>query len=239
MGELESELKGLDRLLRQPAATTAPPVMDGIRAPGLERAIAAALDDDLDAPVDTQSPVHWSGRHGDIAACLPEGATPLRKLVEAPTELHARLTQCGLVERADGFALLTQLIPGQSLVSREGDLWRWDGFVRTADAPLTSAEKLEQRARRAALVPEISTARLARDLAAEDRAKASKQLTDAEVTLIAARRNVPELTRAASQMHETSIRAEQDVERLSLRAASVRETVQRLAAELDADHRGQ
>ncbi len=234
VGELESELKGLDRLLRQPAATTAPPVMDGIRAPGLERAIAAALDDDLDAPVDTQSPVHWSGRHGDIAACLPEGATPLRKLVEAPTELHARLTQCGLVERADGFALLTQLIPGQSLVSREGDLWRWDGFVRTADAPLTSAEKLEQRARRAALVPEISTARLARDLAAEDRAKASKQLTDAEVTLIAARRNVPELTRAASQMHETSIRAEQDVERLSLRAASVRETVQRLAAERDA-----
>ncbi|MEQ1609630.1 MAG: chromosome segregation protein SMC [Hyphomonadaceae bacterium] len=234
VGELESELKGLDRLLRQPAATIAPPVMDGIRAPGLERAIAAALDDDLDAPVDTQSPVHWSGRHGDIAACLPEGATPLRKLVEAPTELHARLTQCGLVERADGFALLTQLIPGQSLVSREGDLWRWDGFVRTADAPLTSAEKLEQRARRAALVPEISTARLARDLAAEDRAKASKQLTDAEVTLMAARRGVPELTRAASQMHETSIRAEQDVERLSLRAASVRETVQRLAAERDA-----
>jgi chromosome segregation protein len=234
VGELESELKGLDRLLRQLAATAAPPVMDGVHAPGLERAIAAALDDDLDAPTDVASPVHWSGRHGDIAASLPEGATPLSDLVEAPSELHPRLTQCGLVERAQGFALVTQLLPGQSLVSREGDLWRWDGFVRTSDAPLTSAEKLEQRARRAALIPEISTARVARDLAAEERAKASKQLTDAEVTLMASRRNVPELTRAASQAHEAAIRAEQDVERLSFRAASLRESVERLTAERDA-----
>jgi len=233
VGELESELKGLDRLLRQVAATAAPPVMDGVRAPGLERALAAALDDDLDAPADAASPVHWSGRHGDASASLPAGATPLSELVEAPAELMPRLSQCGLVDRAEGAALVTQLRTGQSLVSREGDLWRWDGFVRTADAPLTSAEKLEQRARRAALIPEISTARVARDLAAEERAKASKQLTDAEVTLMAARRNVPELTRAAAQAHEAAIRAEQDVERLSLRGAALKETAVRLSTERD------
>src|SRR5690606_13763214 len=96
VGELESELKGLDRLLRQVAVSAAPPVMDGVHAPGLERAIAAALDDDLDAPADTASPVHWSGQHGDIGARLPGGTTPLSDLVKAPAELHARLTQCGL-----------------------------------------------------------------------------------------------------------------------------------------------
>lgn len=233
VGELEAELKGLDRLLRQVVAAAAPPVMDGVKAPGLERAMAAALDDDLDAPADTASPVHWSGTHGDIGARLPEGATPLSDLVEAPAELHARLTQCGLVERTQGPALVTQLLPGQSLVSREGDLWRWDGFVRKAEAPLTSAEKLEQRARRAALVPEIAAAAKERDAAAEARNKASQQLTDAEVTLMAARKNVPELTRAAAQAHEAAIRAEQDVERLSLRGAALKETAQRLTAERD------
>ncbi len=234
VGELESELKGLDRLLRQLGASAAPPVMDGVRAPGLERAIAAALDDELDAPADVASPVHWSGRHGDVADTLPVGITPLSDLVEAPAELHPRLTQCGLVDRALGAGLVTQLKTGQSLVSREGDLWRWDGFVRTADAPLTSAEKLEQRARRQALQPEIAVARAGRDAAAESRAKASQQLTDAEMALMAARRHAPDLTRAAAQAHEAAIRAEQDVERLSLRGASLRETAARLATERDA-----
>ncbi len=233
VGELEAELKGLDRLLRQIAPTAAPPVMDGVHAPGLERALAAALDDDLDAPVDTQSPVHWSGRHGDASASLPAGATPLSDLVKAPVELMPRLSQCGLVDREAGDALVTQLKTGQSLVSREGDLWRWDGFVRTADAPLTSAEKLEQRARRKALEPEIATARIARDAASEERAKASQQLTGAEVALMAARRSVPDLTRAAAQAHEAAIRAEQDVERLSLRSASLKETATRLISECD------
>lgn len=233
LAELESELNGLDRLLRISTTTYYPPVMDGVRAPGLERALAAALDDDLDAPTDAASPVHWSGQHGDIAARLPEGAKPLSDLVEAPAELRPRLTQCGLVDRAQGASLVTQLQTGQSLVSREGDLWRWDGFVRTAEAPLTSAEKLEQRARRDALKPEIAAAQSAREAASAERTKASKQLTDAEMTLMAARRNVPELTRAAAQAHEAALRAEQDVERLALRGAAIRETIQRLTTERD------
>ena len=236
-GELEAELKGLDRLLRA-STTTYTPVMENIRAPGLERALAAALDDDLEAPIDTQSPVHWSSQHGDVSSVrLPEGATPLSDLVEAPAELRPRLAQCGLVDRADGASLVTRLLLGQRLVSLEGDLWRWDGFVRTSEAPLTSAEKLEQRARRIALVPEIASAQSARDAAAAARNNASKQLTDAEITLMAARLNVPELTRAAAQAHEAALRAEQDVERLSLRSASLEETIRRLTA--DRDHAAQ
>ena len=50
---------------------------------------------------------------------------------------------------------------------------------------------------------------------------------------MSARRNVPDLTRAAGQAHEAAIRAEQDVERLSLRSAALKETAQRLSTERD------
>ncbi len=232
-GELQSELAGLDRLLRDTANPAHPPVIEGIRAPGLERALAAALSEDLDAPTASEAPAHWSGRSGDFSATLPEGATPLTDLVQAPEQLRARLAQCGLVDHAQGFDLLPSLKLGQRLVSREGDLWRWDGFVRRSEAPLPAAEKLEQRARRQQLQSEIGTALAARDAAAAARAKASAQLTDAEVTLMAARQNVPELARTAAQAHEAALRAEQDVERLSLKGSALNETIRRLTAERD------
>jgi chromosome segregation protein len=232
VGELESELKGLDRLLRK-ADGAAPPVLDGIRAPGLERALSAALSDDLEAPTDTSAPAHWSGRSGDVSSPLPEGARPLSEIVQAPAELRARLSQCGLVDRSRGFELISRLAPGQRLVSREGDLWRWDGFVRRADAPLPAAEKLEQRARRVAIESELASARSERDNAHEARARASRTLTDAEMTAMTRRRDAPELARSAMQAHEAAIRAEQDVERLSLRGAALRESIHRLTAERD------
>ena len=39
------------------------------------------------------------------------------------------------------------LKPGQRLVSREGDLWRWDGFTVAADAPTGAARRLAERNR--------------------------------------------------------------------------------------------
>lgn len=233
LGELEAERKGLDRLLREATRTDAPPVIDGVIAPGLERALAAALGDDLEAPADMAAPAYWSGQHADVTLRLPEGVAPLSDLLEAPGELYARLTQCGLVPRPDGAVLISRLLPGQSLVSREGDLWRWDGFVRTAEAPLASAEKLAQRSRRTALLPEIAAAVRAVQEAGEARAQASRQLTEAELTLMDARKHVPELARAAHEAMAAAIRTEQEVERTALRASGLRDLINRLGTERD------
>ena len=40
------------------------------------------------------------------------------------------------MSKALGQALQPQLKPGQRLVSREGDVWRWDGFTAAADGTL-------------------------------------------------------------------------------------------------------
>ena len=230
--ELEAELKGLERLLRQTIADPAhPPVLDDIRAPGLERALAAALDVDLDAPTNLDAPAHWSGRHGRAAAPLPEGAIPLSDIVHAPAVLRARLSQCGLVDWAVGPSLQPKLGIGQRLVSREGDLWRWDGFVRTADAPLPAAERLAQRTRRAQCETELVAARAVRDGALEARNKASSVLTAAEMAAMDRRKASPEAIRNAGAAHEAALRAEQDLERLSLRGQALRDSIGRMTAE--------
>ncbi|HVY89181.1 MAG TPA: chromosome segregation protein SMC, partial [Hyphomonadaceae bacterium] len=147
--------------------------------------------------------------------------------------LRARLSQCGLVNREDGPRLMTELRSGQRLVSREGDLWRWDGFVRKAEAPLPAAERLEQQARRRALHGEINAARVARDAAAAERNKASSTLTNAEVALMAARKSSPELALAATSAHDAVIAAERELERLKLRGAALEEMISRLDGDRD------
>jgi chromosome segregation protein len=231
--QLEAELKGLERLLRKDE-TVVHPVLEDIRAPGLERALAAALDADLDAPEDSAAPAHWSGRHGDVAAYLPDGAKSLADLIEAPAALRARLSQCGLVDASKGPQLITSLKLGQRLVSREGDLWRWDGFVRRAEAPLPAAERLAQRTRKSEIERELVTARRDRDAAQAARERASSALTAAEMTAMERRKGAPDAIRAAGAAHEAALRAEQDLERLSLRGQALRESSQRLQVERDA-----
>lgn len=55
------------------------------------------------------------------------------------------MSQIGLVDADDGTRLQPLLLPGQRLVSPEGDLWRWDGFRAWAeDAPSAAALRLQQ-----------------------------------------------------------------------------------------------
>ena len=71
--------------------------------------------------------------------------------VEAPLELTRRLRQIGVVKRTDGARLQPHLKPGQRLVSPEGDLWRWDGFVAASDGVTPAAQRLAHKNRLAEL----------------------------------------------------------------------------------------
>src|SRR5690606_22463951 len=113
-----------------------------------EGALGAALGDDLDAPLETDAPLHWRDLPPlEDAAALPPGAEPLAQYVEAPPALARRLSQVGVIDAAAAAALQPALRPGQRLVSRDGDLWRWDGLVASADAPTAAAVRLAQRNR--------------------------------------------------------------------------------------------
>ncbi|MBI1217308.1 MAG: chromosome segregation protein SMC [Rhodobacteraceae bacterium] len=170
-------------------------------APGFEKALGAALADDLRAPV-----IAGARRSGwadlpdyDMAQPLPDGAMPLAAHVGAPDLLARRLSQIGLVARADGARLQPALRPGQRLVSAEGDLWRWDGFRAAAeDAPSAAAARLQQlnrlvalkrdleevaaRAEGARRAHEVLHQRLADLARADQAAREARRAADARVT---------------------------------------------------------
>jgi len=158
---LETEAKTLAKMLALETRNLWPPVIDHVSvAKGFEKALGAALGDDLDAPVDASSPMHWStiSAAGDDPA-LPEGAEPLAAHVKAPAQLARRLAQIGLVDRETGARLAPLLKAGQRLVSRDGDSWRWDGFVAAAHAPTGAARRLAQRSRFAEIDGELAAVR--------------------------------------------------------------------------------
>ena len=158
---LETEAKTISKLLAVESKNLWPPVMDALSVQeGYEKALGAALGDDLDAPVDQSAPMRWAGAAIDPAdPILPAGAQPLSGFVRAPAELARRLAQIGVVERGDGPGLTALLKPGQRLVTREGDYWRWDGFAAAAHAPTGAARRLAERGRLAAIETELTTAR--------------------------------------------------------------------------------
>ena len=118
-----------------------------------ETALGAALGDDLDASADGGAPVHWRGLPPLAQPPLPSGVEPLSARVRGPEVLLRRLRQIGIVEgdRAIGDALQASLAQGQRLVTAEGDLWRWDGFVARLGAPTAAATRLARRRRLAEL----------------------------------------------------------------------------------------
>ncbi|MBW8881253.1 MAG: AAA family ATPase, partial [Asticcacaulis sp.] len=141
LGRLSAEARGLAQILQSGQKATKP-VLDEVRPDkGFELALAAALGDDLNltrAKKADQALAFWTedfeskAAHIDLAAL---GVTPLSAHVRAPSALALRLSTVGVVDAATGDRLQAQLPVGARLVSREGDLWRWDGLIVRAKAP--------------------------------------------------------------------------------------------------------
>ncbi len=146
---LAAEEAGLAKLLAVNENDLWPPMIDAVGvAAGYEKAIGAALGEDLNAAADTAAPMHWTVLPPlEDAPALPHGAVPLSEFVTAPPALARRLAQIGVVEDEAGEALQATLRPGQRLVSKSGALWRWDGFTAKAGAPTSASLRLEQRNR--------------------------------------------------------------------------------------------
>ena len=124
--------------------------------PGFEKALDALLGDELYHSLDTENDIHWKKVSiKEKSQNLPSGCKPLSEFVKGSDVLSERLNQTGLVNESDGEELSSKLTYGQRIVSKEGDLWRWDGLVVSAGAPGSAAERLGQRNRLIEIYEEI------------------------------------------------------------------------------------
>ena len=234
---IETEARTLHRILNQGGHELFPAIVERIKVErGYETALGAALGEDLDAPIDPLAPAHWAlvQASGDLQ--LPHGVRSLADFVDAPPELSRRLEQTGLVAREDGERLLASLKQGQRLVSREGDLWRWDGYVAGAEAPTAAAQKLAQKNRvaeldREALVASVAVA-AARDAYEAGRLRANDAADGERAAREAWRAVQHELANAREELAV----AERAVGQFAARHATLAEARNRVAADI-ADNR--
>ncbi|MES0880116.1 chromosome segregation protein SMC [Roseibium sp. SCP14] len=231
----ETEARTLEQVLNVHSEQDHTPVVEQIKVEsGYETALGAALGEDLDASLDDAAAVKWGGvLEGDQDPELPAGARSLADVVVAPEELSRRLRQIGIVEQAHGPELRKQLKPGQRLVSKQGDLWRWDGFVVAANAPTPAAQRLAQKNRLAELADEIETARREvgdRQQALETAAARVRQAVELEQN---ARGKVRDGQRSVAAAREALQTAERAISQLAAKKAAAQDRADRLGEEAE------
>ncbi|MBX9946642.1 MAG: chromosome segregation protein SMC, partial [Reyranella sp.] len=198
--KLRAEEAGVAAALKSAADSLWPPLLDAVSVePGFEKALGAAFGDELEASSDRGAPVHWLplGPLADAPA-LPAGAMPLGAHVAALPELARRIAFIGVVaDEAAGAALQADLKPGQQLVTREGAVWRWDGYTMRAGAPSSAAVRLSQRNRLSEIRQQIEA------VVVEQAAEQAR--VDAEAGWLAAARGAEQTCVEQARQHERNV----------------------------------
>jgi len=204
LNRIDTEIKALTSLVDAPNKTqNFDTALDKIQVQaGYEQALAVALGRELRAGLENSAPMYWQQSTAHTSA-LPSGATNLYSVVTAPDALKAALSAVGIVAtKAEGEALISQLQPGQMLVSQDGYGWRWDGYTVTPQAQSSAQERetkqlLEQRNRLAVLrderigaASELETAQTAHQNGQTEQNNLRQQTTDARNQLNQLQRDI-------------------------------------------------
>lgn len=227
---LETEVGTLRKLLAPAAGDRWPAIIEAVRvAKGFEIALGAALGDDLDASADTAAPAHWRETGvGDRDPALPAGVESLALHVKGPPALARRLAHIGVVARAEGENLYARLAPGQILVSREGDIWRWDGFTSAAEAPSPAARRLAEKNRLDDLQREALAAREVAEATRKTLEAATAETRDAATAETAAIEAARQARRQFDLSRDQLAAAERKAAETAARLSGLTEAIGRL-----------
>jgi chromosome segregation protein len=230
LSAVRAEHDALSRALQQSGGS----VLANLRAePGYEQALAAALGDDAEANLGSEGARRWEGSEsGPGDPELPAGTARLADHVNAPPELIRRLRQVGVAEEDTR----QELAVGQRLVTRDGRMRRWDGFVAegagaAAAERLIRANRLGDLARQLPKLEEsVGACEAARKGALERLERLREEADGARSDALRAERDMREAERASDSAMAAIERAEAQRHALEQRTADL-EPLAKAAAE--------
>ena len=113
---------------------------------GYEKALASVFSDELMASINEEQSSYWKILNAKkYKSVFPENVIPFSSIIKAPDNLKKRLDFIGLVENKENIhELQNNLSDGQVLVSKTGEIWRWDGFTSKGKENASIKTVLEQ-----------------------------------------------------------------------------------------------
>jgi chromosome segregation protein len=220
IAKLQAELNGLLALNKNYEATNS--LISQIKVQsGYEKALSAALGEDLNAQIGKSDKNYWLG--SDIEPNENIGAT-LFDFVTAPNELTARLKAIIIVDEAD-FSK-THIPFGYRFVTKGGKLKRWDGFVITGNSPQPAAIRLEQKNRIDSLKQIIAPKEL-------EAAQIAKQYAAAKAKTMSLRDKLNQMRPKANEWQKTINQERQKIVALQNQRIRLQTQIESQKAQLD------
>jgi chromosome segregation protein len=246
LSKTQAEINALESVLQADSQAGFRPVLEDVTADeGFEAALSKALGDTIMASTEPDAPVTWSGQTASVTPpSFPVGVAPLTPHIKAPDALRVALGFIGYVEdESAGEAAAASLQPGQSIVSRDGAYWRWDGLRIRAKAMDRNAIRLKNKNRLAdleALLPEqqrvFESAQTAQQAAQEALATARQTQQTSEQDYRAAERTLASRRTDLQRATEKRAATESEIVKLEESLSLQREDLQHIGSSV-ATHR--
>ena len=235
--EILAEIKGLEALSQSEGGEIeGEPVLGQIKVqPGFETALAAAMGAFLDYPLASADGTSgW--RSGSTAApAFSSSQKTLGQVTEAPTAIGSALASVAVVESdEDGDRLQASLVAGQSLVSKSGRYWRWDGLhLMPGQQDTSAAVKLEQKNRLELLRKDLVAREADLEVEKSRQEAANEKLQRVVETERSLRDQVKEAYKAYTEAKDKQSNAEKDNSNAQTQLDSVLREIERLKESLD------
>ncbi|MFP6779758.1 MAG: hypothetical protein VB916_05660, partial [Alphaproteobacteria bacterium] len=185
-------------------------VINALKFPkGYEKAIEACLGHGLKASLEKSS-IEWRNILQETLFELPENINNLAKYAKGVPEVLNILKLTGIVTSTiEGDRLQHKLKPGQQLVTKNGGLWRWDGYTHNEVAKTPANQILQNKTNLIEINYKIKNTLVSID-------KQKKDIKKIEIKIQSVKKSLKEHNNSQLNINDKKINLRNDIEQAQI-----------------------